>query len=278
VETRQRHVFVTPFLMRTGRLILVIVAFTAPVGCRRETPLAGQSRMEVTVAAAANLTEVLRGVAPEFENQTGIHPVFSFGSTAQLARQIESSAPFDVFAAADTEHMAALERRGLLLAGSRAVYAIGVLALWIPPPGPGTSGRRGTKGINDLVSPEVHTIAVAKPELAPYGRATVEALRTLGIWERLQPKVVYAENINMARQFGSSGNADAVFTALTLVVKEGGRVIPIDEKLHAPIAQEIGIVRKGAHTQAARRFEDFLLNGPGRDALRRYGYRVPGES
>src|SRR5437870_4617771 len=88
---------------------------------------------ELTVAAAANLTAVFQRIGPQFEAQTGIRPVFSFASTAQLARQIENAAPFDVLAAADAVHIDQLDRKGFLVSGTRAVYATGILALWIPP-------------------------------------------------------------------------------------------------------------------------------------------------
>src|SRR5665213_4481612 len=105
-------------------LVLVAIAFAA----------SGQTaKREVTVGAAANLSTVFQEVGPQFEAATGIHPVFSFASTAQLAMQIEGGAPYDVFAAADVDHIDQLEKKGLLLAGSRAVYATGVLALWVPP-------------------------------------------------------------------------------------------------------------------------------------------------
>src|SRR5690349_2985701 len=102
----------------------IIVGLLACAACRD-----GRFRKpEVTVAAAANLTSVFDVLGPRFESQTGIHPVSSFASTAQLARQIESAAPFDVFMAADSEHVAGLEQKGLLAPGSRAIYARGVLA------------------------------------------------------------------------------------------------------------------------------------------------------
>lgn len=228
------------------------------------------TRAEVIVAAAANLTSVLQSIAPEFEAETGIRPVFSFASTAQLTTQIENSAPFDVFAAADTEHVERLERKNLLLPASRAVYATGVLALWIPP---------GTKAfinrVQDLTRPEVQFIAVAKPELAPYGAATVETLQHLGIWELVRPKIVYAENINMAKEYGTSHNANAVFTAYSLVLKEGGKVILVAENLHRPISQELGILARCRNQNEARTFVNYLLKGKGRDLLASSGYQVP---
>src|SRR5438105_3187763 len=206
--------------------------------CGRGTP----APAELTVAAAANLTAVFQRLGPQFEAQTSIHPVFSFASTAQLARQIESAAPFDLFAAADAVHVDELDRKGLLVPGTRAVYATGILALWIPPHTTAAVTR-----IEELTSPDVRVIAVANPELAPYGQAAIETLQRLGILTRVRAKIVYAENINMAKQYGMSNNADAVFTAYSLVLKEGGRVIQVDEKLHQPIVQELGIVAKSRH-------------------------------
>jgi molybdate transport system substrate-binding protein len=227
-------------------------------------------KREVTVAAAANLNEVFQGLGPKFEAATGIHPVFSFASTAQLAQQIENSAPFDVYAAADVDHVEQLDKKGLLVPGSRAVYATGILALWIPP---GSAAQ--IDGPEGLVQPAVKVIALAKPELAPYGLAAKETLQRLGIWDRVQSRVVYADNINMAKQYGTSGNADVVFTAYSLVLKEGGKVIKIDEKLHNPIDQALGIVAASKHQDTGRQFVDFLLKGQGRKILSDSGYRVP---
>ena len=229
-----------------------------------------RTQAQVTVAAAANLTEVFQSIGPRFETATHIHPVFSFASTAQLTQQIENAAPFDVFTAADTTHVDQLDRKHLLLAGSRAIYARGVLALWIPP-----GGKLDISRIEDLAKPEVRFIAIAKPELAPYGQATIETLRSLGLWDKIQPKVVYAENINGAKQYGQSHNADAVFTAYSLVLHEPGKVIQVDANLHHPIDQALGIVAASKHQEAARKFVDFLLHGEGRDILRDSGYRTP---
>ncbi|HWE51763.1 MAG TPA: molybdate ABC transporter substrate-binding protein [Bryobacteraceae bacterium] len=225
----------------------------------------------LTIAAASNLTGVFQAIGPQFERATGIHPVFSFGSTAQLEQQIEHGAPFDVFAAADTEHVTMLDRKGLLAPGSRAIYATGILALWIPPGGR-TRIESSIERIEDLANPAVRTIAVAKPELAPYGAATVETLKNLGLWDRVQPKIVYADNISMARQYGTSGNADAVFTAYSLVLKDAGKIIRIPEKTHRPIDQALGIVAGSKHPSEARQFADFLLKGKGRDVLAASGY------
>jgi len=225
---------------------------------------------ELNIAAAANLTEVFTQLGPRFEHDTGIHPTFSFASTGQLGQQIENGAPFDVFAAADSEHVAALDRKGLLTPGTRAVYARGVLALWIPESGKATVDR-----VQDLAQPGVRVIAIAKPELAPYGQASVDTLQKLGIWEQVKPKVVYAENISMAKQYGTSKNADAVFTAYSLVLHEAGKVMKVDETLHKPIDQELGIVEKSTRQESAKKFVAYLLTGAGKSILAGYGYASP---
>jgi molybdate transport system substrate-binding protein len=251
---------------RPAPLVACIVLALAGSGCSRE-PAVPPS---LAVAAAANLTAALMAAGPKFEARTGIHPVFSFASTAQLAQQIENAAPFDVFLAADASHAGQLDDEHLLAPGTRAVYAIGVLALWLPSGSPAAVSR-----IEDLASLSVRTVAIAKPELAPYGEAAVESLKSAGVWEQVQGKVVYAENIAMARQYGSSGNADAVFTAYSLVLHDQGKIIQVDEKLHKPIAQELGIVAASKHQAEARKFTEFFLKGTGRDVLRDYGYGFP---
>ncbi|MGA2713437.1 MAG: molybdate ABC transporter substrate-binding protein [Bryobacteraceae bacterium] len=225
------------------------------------------AKPHLLVAAASNLTEVAKVLGARFETETGIHAVFSFGSTAQLTQQIENGAPFDAFLAADAEHVQELDRKGLLVSGSGVPYADGVLALWVPSP------AIPLDRIEDLASPQVRVIAVAKPELAPYGAAAMETLRHAGILDKVGAKIVYSDNINMAKQYGESGNADAVFTAYSLVLKERGKVIRIDEKLHRPITQELGVIGTSTHKAEAAKFADFILHGKGRAILSDFGYR-----
>jgi molybdate transport system substrate-binding protein len=224
---------------------------------------------EITVAAAANLTEVAQTLGSEFEAQIKIHPVFSFASTAVLTTQIENSAPFDIFLAADAEHVDKLDHEGLLVPGSNAVYAIGVLAMWIPP-----SSKAHISKVEDLKAADVKVIALANPKLAPYGAAAVETLQHAGIWDQVKDKIVYAENINMAKQYGTSKNADAVFTAYSLVLKEAGQVIQVDVSMHTPIVQKLGVLARSQHMDWAQSFTTFVLTGAGRDVLARYGYRI----
>jgi molybdate transport system substrate-binding protein len=248
--------------------LLGSIAILAACGDRAPKTVAAKS--EITIAAAANLMDVFGELGPRFEAQTGIHPVVSFGSTAQLSQQIENSAPFDVFAAADAEHIAELDRKGLLAPHSHAVYALGVLALWVPP-----GSKSHVSRLDQLVSPGVRVIAIANPELAPYGKAALNLLEKRPDWRRIKPKIVYAENISMATQYGKSNNADVVFTAYSLVLHEGGTVIQMPGE---ELPQEIAILANSRRQEEARKFVTFLLHGDGREILNRYGYHDPPEN
>jgi molybdate transport system substrate-binding protein len=246
--------------MTTVRWMAICAVVACGGACRRaEQP-------GLTVAAAANLTSAFAPIGQAFTRETGIQVVFSYASTAQLTQQIENAAPFDVFAAADTGHVDQLIGDAKILPESRVIFARGRLALWDP---------KGTiKRIEDLSAASIRFVAIAKPEAAPYGEAAVESLKSLGIWDTIQPKVVYATNINMAKQYAATGNADVVFTAYSLVQNEPGRIIIVDEKLHKPIDQAVGIVSASARKGEARRFVSFLTGKEGLDILERFGYQV----
>jgi molybdate transport system substrate-binding protein len=245
--------------MLLGAVFLLVSCATPP-----------RERTRLTVAAAANLTDAMGEAGLAFTRKDGTGVVFSYGSTAQLAQQIDNGAPFDLFAAADTEHVDALVRTGGLAAGSRAVYARGQLALWIPK-GQQTEVRE----LKDLVSPKIRFIAIAQPALAPYGQAAVEALKATSLWDALQPKFVYANSINLAKQLAASGNADAAFTAYSLVLHESGIVVKIDSLLYRPIDQALGIVASSPHLREAQQFRSFLLGPEGRSILAKDGYLLP---
>jgi len=214
--------------------------------------------------------DVLAEVGPAFKAQKGIDVVFSYAATAELAQQIDNGAPFDVFAAADTEHIDFLVARQKLTADTQAVYAKGQLALWIP-----TGEPSGIQDLKDLAAPKIHFIAIAQPKLAPYGQAAVEAMKNAHLWQSLQSKIVYANSISMAKQQASTGNADAAFTAYSLVLHERGTVLKVDPNLYHPIEQALAIVASTSRMEEAKQFRSFLLGPDGGAILAKNGYLLP---
>jgi molybdate transport system substrate-binding protein len=142
--------------------------------------------------------------------------------------------------------------------------------LWIPQ----GSGAQLTR-LEDLTSAGVERIGVAKPDVAPYGRATVEALRALNLWPQVEAKVIYGQNVSQVKQYAATGNVDVAFIPLALVRAGEGHVIEVDERLHQPIDQALAIVKASGKQEAARRFSDFILSNEGHALLERYGYRQP---
>ncbi len=226
-------------------------------------------RETLTVAAAANLNDVFREMAAAFTKDTGIPVSLSFGATAQLTQQIENAAPFDVFAAADRQHIDELREKQLIVPGSDRVYARGSIVLWCP------ATKATVKSIQSLTQPAVRFIAVAKPETAPYGRATVEALQALHLWDALQPKVVYAENITAAKQYAATGNADCGFVAKALLIHEPNQGISVDDKLYRPIDQALTVLKSAKDPNAAGRFAAFVTGPEGAAILVKFGYSLP---
>lgn len=252
--------------LRLGRWALCAVALLGACGTRRNP----EPPTKITVAAAANLTNVFEEVGSAFKAKTGAEAVFNYGSTAQLAKQIENGAPFDLFAAADTEHVDSLVATRKLIGDSRAVYALGQLALWIP-----NGEKTGIRELKDLASQRVRFIAVAQPELAPYGKATIEAFTNAHLWENLKPKVVYANNISQAKQLAASGNADVALTAYSLVLHEKGIVVKVDPHLYHAIEQALAIVASSGRIEEAKLFRAFVLGPEGRTILAKSGYMLP---
>ena len=225
---------------------------------------------EIVVAAAANLTDAFGELGKRFTARTGVKVTNSFGATADLAKQIENGAPFDVFASADVEHLEGLARKGLIADSPRGVYARGRLVLWLPE-----GSKASVNRVEDLAGESVSKVAIAKPDVAPYGRAAVESLNALGLWAKVEPKVVYSQSVAQAKQFAASGNADAAFIPRSLVREGEGRALEIDGRLHAPIDQAVGVVSASKRQEAARRFVEFLLSEEGQSVLKTFGYDSP---
>jgi molybdate transport system substrate-binding protein len=255
------------------RLIIgaLLLAALIVVSCKSDGLRNSQNEPQnLTVAAASNLTDAFAEIGPRFTSKTGIKVVFSFGATADLAKQIENGAPFDVFAAADTEHVEQLESKGLLTPGTRAIYARGRLVMWLPP-GSNLKAER----IQDITAKQFERIAMAKPDVAPYGRAAVESLRALGIWNVIERKVIYAQNVSQTKQYAATGNAEVAFIPLALVKPGEGSYLEISDELHRPIDQAVGVVKESTRQAQARQFVDFLLGAEGQELLSKKGYRKP---
>jgi len=247
--------------MRLPSMVLTLVA----------TLLAGPcAAAEVAVAVAANFTAPMQRLVPLFEQQTGHKVLASYGSTGKLFSQISNGAPFEVLLAADDETPARLERSGGAVTGTRFTYAIGRLVLWSRQPGVVDGNGEVLRGDG------FDRLAIADPRLAPYGAAAVQTLRSLGLFERLQPRLVMGESITQAHQFVATGNAPLGFVALSQVYADGrlteGSAWVVPTQMHDLIRQQAVLLAKGRDNPAARALLDFLRSEPVRAVIRQSGY------
>ncbi|MGB9634409.1 MAG: molybdate ABC transporter substrate-binding protein [Chloroflexaceae bacterium] len=261
-----------------GILLLLLAACGAPgTGApadRSAASATAQASAELTVAAAADLTPAFQEIGALFEQQTGIRVIFNFGSTGQLAQQIERGAPFDVFFAANKSFIEELNRNGLVIPETMEVYAQGHLTLWTRPDSPHKPER-----IEDLVAPEYARIAIANPEHAPYGQAAKEALQRAGIWEAVEPRLVYGENIAQTLTLADTGNVAVAIVALSLSVQGNGSWTIVPAELHPdhPLFQMAAAIRGTPREAEARQFIAFVKGPDGHAIMKQYGFILPGE-
>lgn len=229
----------------------------------------------LTVSAAADLIPAFEELGALFTAQTGVAVNFNFGSTGQLAMQIEEGAPVDVFAAANQSFIADLDEAGLVFSDTVRLYAQGRITIWTP-----ADSELYFNDISDLAQPGITRIAVANPEHAPYGVAAREALQSAGLWDDLQPRLILGENVAQTLQYAETGNVDVAIVALSLSIAAGdkGRWILLPSELHNPLNQALAVIRSTPYEEEARQFALFINSETGRPVMRHYGFILPGET
>jgi molybdate transport system substrate-binding protein len=224
---------------------------------------------ELLAAVAANVADTINETSQAFEAKSGIHVKVSAGATGALAKQIENGAPFDLFISADVETVDRLIAEGKLIPATRHVYARGKLVLWSRPESPVE-----LSSLEEIAQARVQKIAVANPEIAPYGKATIEALTSTGLIDRVRQKLVYGESVNQVYQFAQTGNVEAAFIPLSMTRRSAGSYFEVDEKLYKPIDQALGVVSSSHAQTSAIQFTDFITGTDGRAILEKFGYTI----
>lgn len=236
-------------------------------------PPAPARAAETLVAVAANFAEVIEELKPVFERNSGHRLRATTGSTGKLYAQISAGAPFHVLLSADARTPERLDAEGKGVAGTRFTYATGRLALWSSDPARITGDGRAALAAGDL-----RHVAIANPDLAPYGVAARQVLQNLGLWDALQGRIVMGQNIDQTHAMVATGNAQLGFVALSAVLSPRapatGSRWDVPQDLYAPIRQDAILLRAGAGNEAARAFLEFLRSPHAREVIERYGYGV----
>lgn len=242
------------------------------IGCLALCASAPLRADTIAVAAAADLKFCLDEIVADFERaEPGAKVDVAYGSSGNFATQIEQGAPFDLFFSADSAYPEKLAQSGA--ARDVTVYAIGRIVIW-------SATRDASKlTLADLAKADVKRIAIANPAHAPYGQRAQQAFEAAGVWDAVEKKIVYGENIAQTATFAETGNADVGIIALslarnpTLAAKGGYAEIPAD--LHRPLRQAFALTARGAHKPLARRFAAYVKSPAARNVMTRYGFALP---
>lgn len=231
---------------------------------------------KITIAAAADLKFAMDEIVVTFKKSNTTDEVdVIYGSSGKFHTQLQQAAPYDLYFSADIGFPRELAKAGLA-ASEVKPYAFGRIVLW------STSMDASKMTLDSLTNPKITRIAIANPKHAPYGKRAEEALRAAGLWDKIEPKLVYGENIAHTAQFVQTGNAQVGIIALALAVnpelasKGGYWLVP--DNLHNPLEQGFIITQHGAGNALAKRFADNMSSPAARTIMTKYGFVLPGEA
>ena len=231
---------------------------------------------EARIAVAANFRDTAEAIAARLEAESPHRYEVITGSTGKLASQILNGAPFDVFMAADRRRPQQLVDRGLALASSEQIYAVGELGLWWPK-------LSGTPAIDALAKLEPRSVCMANPAFAPYGEAAWAMLQNAGLEASWLEGVVRVDNVNLVAGLIAQGHVRAGFVARSSLIagKRQGTVVAVDEEVlwfaeQVPIDQAMVLLARAERNVAARHWVQQMQTAPIRELIRVDGYRLPG--
>jgi molybdate transport system substrate-binding protein len=224
----------------------------------------------VKIAAAANLRYILDEIKVKYAvSHPKVNVVITLGSSGSLFQQISNGADYDIFMAADKSFPDKLKAQGMGT-GEVKTYAYGKLVIW-------SNTVDVSKGIELVTDNSVKKIAIAKPEVAPYGARAIECLKYYNLFDKVKDKIVYADNISQAAQFAQTGNAEIGFLALALALSPEmkGKYIEMDPKSYKPVEQSMVLVKNWKSNPEGAKFMKFVLSAECKPIFEKYGFIVP---
>jgi molybdate transport system substrate-binding protein len=254
-----------PFAL-LSRTSAVVLALALPLAA------SAQSARQLTVSAAASLTDAFKELGPKFEAaKPGATVRFNFAASGALLQQIAQGAPVDVFASADQETMDRAATQKLIDADTRKNFAANSLVL-IEPAKDGPN----LKTLQDLAGASVRRIAIGKVETVPVGRYTQQALESVKLWEPLQPKFVQADSVRQVLDYVGRGETEAGFVYRTDAAIMGDKVrIVLTASGHTPVTYPVAVTSDAKDKALANDFVAFLASDAAQQTLARYGFGKP---
>ena len=248
--------------MRPFRLLSLVLALALPLAAAAQ---------QITVSAAASLTDAFKEIGPRFEAaKAGATVRFNFAASGVLLQQIGQGAPVDVFASADQETMNRGVEQKAVDAATRKDFVTNSLVLIEP------KESVGVKTLQDLGGANVKKIAIGKVATVPVGRYTRQVLDNANLWTALEPKFVQADSVRQVLDYVSRGEVEAGFVYRTDAAVAGDKVkIAFTPNGHTPVTYPIAVVAESRQKALAGDFIAFLSTPAAQEVLTRYGFGKP---
>ena len=229
---------------------------------------------EATFSVAVSMKEAVQELGRTFTTaRPGVTLRYNFGASGDLQKQIEAGAPVDLFISAAQRQMDELEQKKLVVVASRRVFARNVLTIVKP-----SDSRIDIARPGDLLGPGVGKIVIGNPRTVPVGQYAEESLRALGLWDRVQPKLILAENVRQALDYVARGEVDAGFVYTTDAALVGRRVKEAfrpAEDTYRPVLYPVAVVAGTRQPALAQAYIDLLVSREGQAVLRKHGFQLP---
>lgn len=253
-------------------LVLLIVTTTVYAGGKPETTHMETQPVELLVAAAASLTDVISELIPMYQAKTGYVTVTAtYGSSGSLQKQIEQGAPVDIFLSAATKQMKALDDQGLLVAGSSKPLLMNSLVLITP------NGATDITSFADVGGAKVTQVSIGEPSSVPAGQYAMQVFTALGIADAVKAKAVYAKDVRQVLAYVEAGEvqAGAVYATDAAVSKSVRVAATAPAGSMEPIVYPAAIVKSSAHADEAAKFLAWLSGPEAGAVFIKYGFTLP---
>ena len=229
---------------------------------------------ELTVSAAASLSNAFRELAPVFEAaHPGTRLQFNFAASGPLLQQIAKGAPVDVFASADQETMDQAQALGFVKAGQRRNFVSNTLVVIVPA---APASARVPSGLKDLTQAAVQRVAIGLPASVPVGRYARGVLEAEGLWAAIEPKMIGAQSVRQALDYVARGEVDAGFVYATDAALMPDKVrVALTVATLKPVLYPAAPIAASPNLAAAQKFVDFLVTPPAQAVLARYSFGKP---
>jgi molybdate transport system substrate-binding protein len=223
---------------------------------------------DLTVSAAASLTQAFQEIGPQFESQNPETKVkFNFGASGALMQQIANGAPVDVFASADTDTMDKAVDKGVVATDVK-IFTTNKLVLIFP-----IQSKASLQQLADLKKPEFRRLAMGTPASVPAGHYAQDTLEKAGLWLELKQKMINTANVRQALDYVSRDEVDAGFVyASDAQLMQDKVKVALQVQTPTPIQYPIAKVVGSTQQSAAKKFIDFLQTPKAQAILKKHGF------